>query len=151
MSTPPLHRVLTGQEYNIGYALALGDAASIARAVAEKIDLREAIFSTFLNQIDQECSLLCQVGEKQSLFRSIFVSAITQFKWVQIIDELKKKAPLLSAIVSKICCSSDRRNKRKIGSAHSPGICMAIAVLLRKETCTCQLTVLVFAWQLRFY
>ena len=47
------------------------------------------------------------------------------------VEELKLKAPTLLDMVLTLA-SNDGRNKRKSGAAHYPGVCTAIAVILKE-------------------
>ena len=88
--------------------------------------------------IDQECSLLCQ-RISPSAFRSI--TDLQSFQWENCIGDLSTRAPNLMALLSKIVSHSDHRNQKKAASSHFPGICMAIAVLLKernREVCGIQ-------------
>ena len=82
--------------------------------------------------MDSECDKLCQRGNA-SLFRKIPIKDLSTFKWVSCISELEEKAPILHKMTSKIVTKSDHRNKLKQGERHHPGICMAVAVLLKER------------------
>ena len=47
--------------------------------------------------------------------------------------ELKVKAPLTLQLVTALVSKNDSRNKQKCGDAHYPGICMAIAIMLKER------------------
>ena len=53
--------------------------------------------------------------------------------WIGCTDELQRKAPVLLRVFSKIVSSNDHRNQQKCGDRHLPGICTAIAVLLKER------------------
>ena len=56
------------------------------------------------------------------------------FSWNEFVTPLKGLAPILLKLLQVVASSNDHRNNLKKGDAHNPGICMAVAVLL-KERC----------------
>ena len=117
-------------DYSLSFALATGSVS----AVMNNANIQEALFLTYLDKIDNECSTLCQSGvENLSLFRVVNMQSLPCFKWSSFITELQEKAPLLLQIISRMCSHSDYRNKFKCGEAHNPGICMATVVILNER------------------
>ena len=117
-------------DYSLSFALATGNVSAVVKAVMNNTNIQEALFVTYLDKIDNECSTLCQSGvENLSLFRVVNMQSLPCFKWSSFITELQEKAPLLFQIISRICSHSDYRNKFKCGEDHN----------------------LVYVWQLLFY
>ena len=52
---------------------------------------------------------------------------------IQIIEDLKSKAPTLLQLVTSVVSVNDHRNTSKVGNSHHPGICAAFAVLLKER------------------
>ena len=70
------------------------------------------------------------------------------FRWGDYYKELDQKAPL-SRIATSIVKHNDHRNK---GTHHIPGVCMAIAILLKernREMCSIQSLLLLILFQSR--
>ena len=58
-----------------------------------------------------------------------------KFTWTQAISEISTKAPTLFSIVNN-CVVTQRsasRNKHKKGDAQYPGLCTAVAILLKEH------------------
>ena len=86
----------------------------------------------FKQKIGSECGALCQ-RLSDSLFRSIPVTELSGFTWESLILHLKVKAPTLFEMFTSIVSYSDHRNSIKTGFKHYPGICAAVAVLLKER------------------
>ena len=109
-----------------------GHLPTIAKhALADKC-LREHIFTKVVETIDFECDRLCQ-RDNPSLFRKIGIPQLSVFKWEMCIEQLKQKAPTLLTLVKALVSKSDHRNQQKKDERHYPGMCMAIAVLLKER------------------
>ena len=133
--------MLNDNESQLGRALAGGHIASIAKATAHQGALREQVFLQVLNLEDEECSKVCQKSDP-SRFQKVPVSELATFQWEQFIDELRSKAPTLLHILQVM--SSPKQNS---DSRHYPGICIAVAVLLKgrnREMCGIQSLIHVF-------
>ena len=125
---------LTEDDAKIGRVLAGCHLPSLAKAIFNHGQLRELVFTLFLNQIDRECNTLCQRSAAPlSRFRHIPVSDLTEFDWKACIDELSVKAPHFLEVLTKIVCHSDASNKKKVTSAHYPAICMATCIILKER------------------
>lgn len=109
-----------------------GHAPSIAKAVMAMENVRECLHDLILRTINEECKMLCQRTQK-SVFRTMSMAQVVDFKWSLLIDELKSKAPLLYSILASISSYNDHRNTTKVGEAHNRGICMAAAVILKER------------------
>ena len=96
--------------------------------------LREAVFTYFVQTLSDECSSLCRMTEGGSLFRSISVTALASNSWEAFICELESKAPTLLHTLLTLVCVNDGRNTKKVGASHFPGVCAAIAVLLKERS-----------------
>ncbi len=57
-------------------------------------------------------------------------SRLSQFSWSQCIGELQSKCPTLYQVLWTIVSRSDKRNR---GDQHFPGMCAAIAILLKER------------------
>ena len=136
MSTPsrqkPWIRELSEEESKLGRALAGGHAPSIAKAIVRNCTLKRAVFLEMLDQLNRECSKLCQKHET-SLFCKVPGSALEDFHWDKFVQELHDKSPLLLQVMLTITSHNDHRNKSKTGKVHFPGICMATAILLKER------------------
>lgn len=114
-------------------ALLGGDAGSIAKAALSVEGVREAMITHLLWTVNQECSKLCQKHPIASIFRKIPVEKLAELKWDDLMMELEHDAPLLLRILGCVAARNDRRNTCKVGAAHHPGICTAIAVILKER------------------
>ena len=134
-TNPPssFSKKLGEKESSIARALLGGHSVSIAKAVMEADEVREAIISKFLWTLNQECSKLCRKSDTPSLFRRIPVEAMKEFEWTRMSSELQSNAPLLYRLLYSIVARSDHRNVVKVGKAHFPGLCSAAAVLLKER------------------
>lgn len=131
----PLTKTLAEAESRVAQNLVYGYAPLIVDAVLQIGALREAIVNSFVNTICLECNTLCQrMNGATSLFRSIPVTAIADKKWEAFIEELQSKAPTMLHLFTTIASYHDHRNETKIGASHYPGICTAIAVLLKERS-----------------
>ena len=107
---------------------------SIAKAVMDHGEIANMVFQLYLNKVEVECSNLCQrSADSFSPFRKIAVDKLTDFQWENFTQCLSVKAPIMWHLISSIVAHNDYRNKKKVGSAHHPGICMAFAVLLKER------------------
>ena len=107
--------------------ISLKEFSSATELILNHPELKEAILNKVYELIDDECSTVCSTKEK-SLFRHFNDS--TEFEWKDYVCEIKAKAPTLYSIMSKIVSHCDKRNSRTI-EYHYPGICTAMAVLLK--------------------
>ena len=94
--------------------------------------VREEVITLFLDAIDRECVALCQ-KLSVSRFRLIPVEELQQFKWTYLVEELQSRSPLLLRLLTATVGRSDNRNQSKAGAAHNPGICAAVAVILKER------------------
>lgn len=138
MSTPSDKNVVTStlpeSTSSLGAALAVGHMPSVAEAIINHNELGNLVLQHFLDRIDQECTTLCQRKlEPISPFRKIDVDKFPTFQWKSLIEHLSSIAPTLFRLLSTISSHSDHRNKKKVDSAHYPGICMTAAVLLKER------------------
>ena len=118
----------------LGRALTGGHHSTIAKMVLAHEGIREHILLKLFDLIDAECSKLCQRAcNPPSLFRKIPVESLPKFQWGSCIKELEVKAPTLLRMLSMIVSRNDHRNQHKQGERHHPGICMAIATLLKER------------------
>ena len=119
---------------SLGAALAVGHMPSVAEAIINHNELGNLVLQHFLDTIDQECTTLCQRKlEPSSPFCEVAVDKFPMFQWKSLIEHLLSTAPTLFRLLSTISSHSDHRNKKKVDSAHYPGICMTAAVLLKER------------------
>ena len=115
-------------------ALAGGNTKSICKAVFAIPHLKEEVLSPVTRIVDDECAFLCRKKpECMSLFRKMSLEQAECFSWVQAITELETKAPTLYRTLASIVTHSAARNKLKKGESYYPGICIAVAVLLKQR------------------
>lgn len=85
-----------------------------------------------LSRVKHECELLCKVMPAKSVLRSGSVNELKKMEWGLVLDELKKRAPVLLSILMEAATSGS--------GAPSPSIIsMAAAILLKarsKNVCT---------------
>ena len=130
---PTLTKTLSQQERKVAQSLVVGNTAEFVAATMEVEKFKEGVFTHFLQTINTECGTLSQTS-CPSLFRSIPVASLSSISWVEFIAELGSKAPTFLKILVFLFSINDARNKTKVGAVHFPGICAAVAVLL-KERC----------------
>lgn len=94
--------------------------------------VKEAVMCLILEEITQECNNLCKKTPK-SLFRHIPVEQMANFCWSDMMNELKSIAPTTLRVVSTIAVRNDHRKQNQVQLSHYPGICAAIAVMLKER------------------
>lgn len=121
----------------VGRALAGGHIPTIAKAVYANPDLNELLKSKCLSEVGTECSTMCKIKlpniNAPSMFRKIPVDAISAFSWRKCIRELELHAPTLLQMLLVISTHTDHRNATKKDESHFPGICMAVACILKER------------------
>ena len=118
----------------VAKALAGGNLHSICRAVFSNSRLRDEAVSCVSKMVDDECGLLCsKSAQPVSLFRSMTLEQAESFSWRLTITELETKAPTLYHILSSAVTHSLKRNKHKKGERQFPGLCTAVAILLKER------------------
>lgn len=117
----------------IGRALATGHVPSLAEAIMDHEDLADKLLQHFLNKMESECARLSQLSLPLSPFRRIPTDEYATFEWKKIIENLSQEAPTLFHVLSSIVAHSDHRNKKKVNTAHYPGLCMTVGVLLKER------------------
>lgn len=128
-------KTLGDAESKVARYLVTGHAPSIASAVMEMKSVMQAVLGIVSQTVSNECGKLCQKlsDDGPSQFRAIPVTDLAGFTWGAFIKELEIKAPTLMNIFTSIVSFSDHRNKTKAGSGHHPGICTALAILLKER------------------
>ena len=94
--------------------------------------LADVVLQLLLNKLESECAALSQRSPPLSLFRRISTDKIAIFEWNKLVENLTQKAPTLFRILFSIVAHYDLRNK-KMDTAHYPGLCMTVAVLLKER------------------
>lgn len=136
VSTPsravPYCGQLGASEGKLTRALLGGDPVSIGKAALAVDGVREAIITQLLGTLNRECGTLCR-KHPESPFRKIPVDKLAGFKWSDMMTELDRDAPLLLRIIHCLVARNDARNKSKAGPARHPGICTAVAIILKER------------------
>ena len=91
----------------------------------------------FLKQIDSECSQLCS-SKSPSCIRSPKVRDMKNFSFKKFDEELKTKAPQLSAVLKTARLRKSKREKHD--AFWLPSVCMSAAVLLKKKIAVYEFT-----------
>ena len=119
----------------VARALAGGCVKSVAKAVFAHSALREQVLLKVLDLVNTECAALCRKTGTEGLspFRQLPLANLEEFSWDPYIQELKLRGPFMYQLFSTLVKHSDHRNRTKCGSKHIPGICMAIATLLKER------------------
>ncbi len=113
---------------NLAKALAGGNVQTICRAFFSNSHLKDEAVSRVSRIVSDECALLCsKSAQPVPLFRTMTLEQAESFSWKQAITELETKAPTLYHIISS------KRNKLKKGEQQFPGLCTAVAVLLKEH------------------
>ena len=112
-----------------------GNLASITKAVFAHEEIKKLLLLRFFDLIDQECADLCRKNPGTiSSFSNIPVDKLVQFKWNDLVDDMRSKSPNLLQAFSTVVSHNDHRNTSKKGDQkHNPSICMATAVLLKER------------------
>ena len=118
---------------DIGKALAGGHLPSVASAILEQEELHDTVVHLFMEKINSECFSICQHSKPLSPFHKIDADKCSTFQWKSLIDDLTQKAPTLLKVLSSIVTYNDHRKKKPVSSTHHPGLCMAIAILLKER------------------
>ena len=127
-------KILEPAEGKLVRALIGGNARSTAKAILSIGTIKEAVIQQLLGILNMECSTLCHKKPTQlSLFRKNPTEKLYEFEWNDLVPELEKHAPILLRIFSCLVTRNDGRNKTKKGTAHQPGICPAVAVILKER------------------
>lgn len=121
---------LTGTFGAIARAVVGEHLPHIADVIMEQTDLYELLFDRIVNKIKLELSSICHRTKPFSPFRHINASKCSAFEWSTFIDEVTQKAPNLIRILSSIVSANDARKNMVF---HIPGLCMAVAVLLKER------------------
>ena len=121
----------------IAKALAGGNLQSICRAVLSTPCLSNDVVAWVSRIINDECSVLCSKSAQpvslfRSMFRSMTLEQAERFAWTQAI------APTLYEILRCAVSNSSKRNKKKKGDRQFPGLCTAVAILLKERMCGIQ-------------
>lgn len=132
-SQPSITKTLGEEEGEIAWNLANDDALSFASGIMKVESLQEAVFSCLLEVFCSECNNLCKLVGGSSLFRELPVTNMASIRWEDFIIELDSKAPKLLLALLTIVSPRDDKNAIKVGSSHFPGLCTAIAVLLKER------------------
>ena len=117
----------------IGKAMAVGHLPTVAQTIVDHKPLADLVFQLFMDEMEAECAHISQRSQPFSPFNRIATDQYASFQWKNFIEEISKKAPTLFRVLSSIVAHSDHRNKKKVHTAHHPGLCMTVAVLLKER------------------
>lgn len=115
--TTPFEGVVDNSLVTIGRSLAGGHIPSIAKAIVSHSYLKEEILFKVMNPVNEECAAICKRTDK--------------FSWEDCISEPQSTYPTLLRVHRSVVSYSDNRNVHKQSS--SPGLCMAILVILKER------------------
>ncbi len=71
-----------------------------ARKLMKLPQLQRAILKEVLQVVNYECECLCKVVPQPSPLRLRSTNQLTHFSWQLLVDELREKAPVLTAILT---------------------------------------------------
>ena len=120
----------------IGRALAGGHLPSIAKAIFAHNGVREEVLLKVMDLIKEEVDSLCRKvkeNEPPSPFRHIPVTDLESFSFQECVRQLQEKSPFLYRLMVSLVQRNDHRNKSKRGDSHIPGICTAVAIMLKER------------------
>ena len=110
-----------------------GHLPSVVDAIMNQSDLREMVMQRIVDNINLECFRVCQLTTPLSPFRKVDASKCSSFQWKALVEDLTRKAPTLWKILSSITTSDYRRKKGAVIDTQYPGLCMAVAILLKER------------------
>ena len=122
--------------HKVAQAVAGGHPSTIAKAVFAEPSTRSILIDKVAALINEECSQLCSLSaQPMSLFRQVSFepSDSPSFSWSQCMEELQTKCPTLLQLLWALVSRSDHRNRVKQGEQHYPGMCVAVAILLKER------------------
>ena len=97
-------------ESKIARVLLGGQPTAIAKAVLQQDDVKEAITKQLIGALNEECTNLCK-KKNASLFRAIPVDRLASFKWIDMVEDLKQKAPVLFSVLYTIVTTVETPRK----------------------------------------
>ena len=68
-----------------------------------------------------------------SPFWHVPVTDLESFSFQDCVCQLQEKSPFLYHLIVSIVQQNDHRNKSKRGDSHIPGICTAVAIMLKER------------------
>ena len=110
---------MANKEGKIGRALAGGHLPSLAKSIVSHNELRELVFLHFLDEINAECSKLCQLKPQPSLFRKIPSSMYDNFTWNVLVEDLKGRAPTFFQVLSMAAAVILKERNREMNGIQS--------------------------------
>ena len=119
--------------HKVAQDLADGDCPSVANAVMTEPSLRSEVLILVARVLDEECSRLCSTAPPVSLFRRYPLFERDSFSYSKCIVELQTKCPTLYQLLWTVVTKTDRRNSTKREQHHHPGLCMAVALILKER------------------
>ena len=98
-----------------------------ASKILKSPTINEATVSQIAREVKHECELLCKIVPIPSQFRVKSINDMLHLNWKSMMQELKTKAPILTAILE---AASQSSSSRGISDSDSATICAARAILL---------------------
>ena len=101
-------------------------------------ELKKLLIDMIVDLVGEECTKICR-RSNASLFRQISIEKVEEFAWSSYISELERKCPVLLQLLTSVVSVNDIRNSKertghkKKAKNHNPGICTAIAILLKER------------------
>lgn len=116
---------------SLGKMICRGTYKQIASAAWRNMRVRRELQTLFLRDVDKECGAVCS-SKYPSILRATSKKNISTFSFDEMDKELKKKTPLLRAVL--IVASIRTRRVNEIGSSFTqPAVCMSIAIALKNR------------------
>ena len=132
-SPDTVRKVIPEKFHKVVLDLATGDCPSVAKAVMAEPSLRKAVLTEVAKTLDDECSSICTTVPPVSLFRRYPLFDRDLFSFKNCIVELQSKCPTLYQLLWTIVTKTDCRNTIKHDDQHYPGLCMAVALILKER------------------
>ena len=129
----PAKNVVDENLHKVVQAIADCDCPSVAEAVMAEPSLRREVLIRLAGMLDDECNNMCRTTTPLSLFRRFPLFDRESFSYSNCITELQTKCPTLYQLLWTVVTKSDRRNTVKCASQHYPGICMAVALIMKER------------------
>ena len=95
----------------------------------EDTNMKKALLKCVFSELNLQCEALCKLKDGPSLLRQSTPAALAKFNFSDLIDEWKRKAPLLLSFLCTV--TGSREHDPELSGL--PGLCMAGSTLLRQR------------------
>ena len=95
------------------------------------------VLERIVYKMNSECFRICQLTKPLSPLHKIDASKCSSFQWKMLVEDLLLKAPTLLKILSPIIIANDQHKWAAVSGSHNPGLCMAVAILLKERNTEC--------------